>query len=110
MRFHPNPFMLDNSMTVHLNIQADLENAIAALPRNHRAVYMLREVQQLSTAETARCLGLSVENVKVLLHRARERLKADLLKTAAGAELFPYPAVFCDAMAARVLRAISAAR
>ena len=31
MRFHPNPFMLDNSMTVHLNIQADLENAIAAL-------------------------------------------------------------------------------
>lgn len=87
-----------------------LENAIAALPRNHRAVYMLREVQQLSTAETARCLGLSVENVKVSLHRARERLKADLLKTAAGAELFPYPAVFCDAMAARVLRAIAAAR
>ena len=87
-----------------------LEQAIAALPRNHRAVYMLREVQQLSTAETARCLGLSVQNVKVSLHRARERLKTELLKTAAGAELFPYPATFCDAMTARVLRAVRTAK
>src|SRR4051812_41936959 len=35
-----------------------LEQAIQFLPRTHRAVYLLREVQQMSTAETARCLGL----------------------------------------------------
>jgi RNA polymerase sigma-70 factor (ECF subfamily) len=96
----------------HLNrreMNALLEQAIQALPRTHRAVYMLREVQQLSTAETAKCLGLSAANVKVLLHRARERLKAELLKSAAGAELFPYPAFFCDRMTSRVLGAVLSA-
>jgi RNA polymerase sigma-70 factor (ECF subfamily) len=86
-----------------------LEQAIAALPQNYRAVYVLREVQQLSTAETAACLGLTLDTVKVQLHRARERLKAELLKTAAGAELFAYAAEYCDPMTARVLRAIRAA-
>lgn len=85
-----------------------LEQAIAILPRNLRSVYMLREVQHLSTAETAACLGLSVDNVKVSLHRARERLKAELLKSAAGVELFAYPAAFCDPLTARVLRAVNA--
>ena len=85
-----------------------LEQAIQTLPRNYRAVYMLREVQQLSTAETAACLGLSPAGVKVTLHRARERLKAILLETAAGAELFSYPAAFCDPLTARVMRAVLA--
>lgn len=89
-------------------MKAMLETAIAALPRHHRAVYVLRDVQQLSTAETAACLGITSDNVKVTLHRARERLKAGLLKTAAGAELFAYPAFFCEPMTARVLRAVLA--
>lgn len=89
-------------------MKAMLESAIEALPRQYRAVYILREVQQLSTAETAACLGISRESVKVTLHRARERLKTDLLKSAAGAELFAYPAVYCDAKTARVLQAVLA--
>ncbi len=87
-----------------------LEAAIAQLPRNYRAVYLLREVQQLSTAETAACLKISADTVKVQLHRARERLKAELLKSAAGVELFAYPAAFCDPLTARVMQAIRAAR
>lgn len=83
-----------------------LEAAIARLPRNYRAVYLLREVQQLSTAETAACLKISSDNTKALLHRARERLKAELLKSAAGVELFTYPAAFCDPLTARVMRAV----
>jgi RNA polymerase sigma-70 factor (ECF subfamily) len=85
-----------------------LEQALQTLPRNYRAVYMLREVQQLSTAETAACLGQSPASVKVTLHRARERLKSVLLATAAGAELFAYPAIFCDPLTARVMHAILA--
>jgi RNA polymerase sigma-70 factor (ECF subfamily) len=94
----------------HMNLQEKkslLEAAIASLPRNYRAVYLLREVQQLSTAETAACLEISTDNAKALLHRARERLKAELLKSAAGAELFAYPAAFCDPLTARVMRAIA---
>jgi RNA polymerase sigma-70 factor (ECF subfamily) len=89
-------------------MKAMLEQALAALPRTHRAVYMLREVQHLSTAETAESLGISVENVKVCLHRAREGLKAELLKSAAGIELFSYPAPYCDPMTRRVLNAVFA--
>jgi RNA polymerase sigma factor (sigma-70 family) len=87
-----------------------LEAAIANLPRNYRAVYLLREVQQLSTAETAGCLKISVDSVKVLLHRARERLKTELLKSAAGVELFAYPATYCDPLTTRVMSAIAAAK
>lgn len=89
-------------------MKALLEKAIAALPRNYRVVYVLREVQQLSTAEAAACLGLTTDTVKVRLLRARERLKAELLKSAAGAELFPYPARFCDPLTARVMQAVLA--
>jgi RNA polymerase sigma-70 factor (ECF subfamily) len=85
-----------------------LERAIATLPRKYRAVYVLREIQHLSTAEVASTLGVSTASVKVDLHRARERLKTELLKSAAGAELFAYPAQYCDPMTARVMTAIMA--
>ena len=85
-----------------------LEKTIGDLPRTLRSVYMLREVQQMNTSETAACLGLSEQNVKVTLHRARERLKNELLKSAAGLELFPYRAVFCDPMTERVMHAVLA--
>ncbi len=90
-------------------IKAVFEKAIQALPRTHRAVYLLRAVQRLSTEETARCLGLSTANVKVSLHRAREGLKAELMRSAAGVELFDYPASFCDPMTARVMQAVLSA-
>jgi RNA polymerase sigma factor (sigma-70 family) len=89
-------------------MKALLEKAVAALPQKYRAVYMLREIQQLSTSETAAALGVSSVSVKVDLHRARERLKAELLKSAAGAELFSYPAFFCDGMTGRTMSAILA--
>jgi RNA polymerase sigma factor (sigma-70 family) len=89
-------------------VKAVLESSINTLPQAYRAVYLLREVQHLSTAETADCLGLSVANVKVTLHRAREALKAHLLKTAEGVELFEYAAPYCDPMTAKVMAAILA--
>lgn len=90
-------------------LKAALEEAIRKLPRGHRTVYLLREVQQLSIAETAACLGISPENVKVSLHRARERLKTELMKSAAGVELFDYTAIHCDPMTAKVMKAIRSA-
>jgi RNA polymerase sigma-70 factor (ECF subfamily) len=91
------------------DLKAALEQAVQMLPRMHRAVYLLRDVQQLSTTETAACLEISRENVKVSLHRARESLKAELLKSAAGLELFNYPAGYCTPMTARVMAAIRTA-
>src|SRR5438552_6936405 len=55
-----------------------LERAILALPETYRTVLMLRDIEELSTAETAECLELTEDNVKVRLHRARALLRREL--------------------------------
>ncbi len=57
---------------------AQIERAIAGLPENLRAVFVMREMEGLSTEETAQTLNLSTENVKVRLHRARLALREAL--------------------------------
>lgn len=83
-----------------------LEQALQVLSPTHRAVYLSREIQHRSTAETASRLGLSQENVKVSLHRARAALRATLRKRAERIELLDYPATFCVPMTAGVMRAV----
>jgi RNA polymerase sigma-70 factor, ECF subfamily len=55
-----------------------LEAAIDELPERYRVALVLREIEGLSTAETAACLSISEEAVRVRLHRARALLRADL--------------------------------
>ncbi len=58
--------------------KAELGRAIQALPENWRVVFVLRELEGLSNDETAATLGLSPENVKTRLHRARLWLRERL--------------------------------
>jgi len=51
-----------------------VRTAIAELPETHRAVLMLRDIEDMSTDETAVALGISVNAVKIRLHRARQAL------------------------------------
>ncbi len=53
-------------------------DAVDALDSKYRTVFVLREVDGLSTEETAQALGLKVPAVKSRLHRAREALKEQL--------------------------------
>jgi RNA polymerase sigma-70 factor (ECF subfamily) len=78
--------------------RALLEQAVERLPDAYRAVYMLREIEELSTAETAHTLDLTEENVKVRLHRARALLRKELLATVGknAREAFTFHAVRCD--------------
>jgi RNA polymerase sigma-70 factor, ECF subfamily len=55
-----------------------LEKALKSLPEKYRTVLILRDVQQMSIAETAQILGLSEENVKTRTSRARLQMR-DLL-------------------------------
>ncbi len=48
-----------------------LETAIAALPAPNRSVLILRDMEGLSTRETATAMDITEETVKVRLHRAR---------------------------------------
>lgn len=55
-----------------------LKDAIQKLPPTYRSVFLLREVEGLSTRETAEVLGVSEEVVKTRLHRARMALRQQL--------------------------------
>ncbi len=59
-------------------LREQLEAALVALPERLRVVFVLREIQGLSTEETATTLGLGESAVKVRLHRARLRLRETL--------------------------------
>ncbi len=55
-----------------------LDEAIAKLPPDYRSVFVLRDVEERSAAETSKILGLSVPAVKSRLHRARAFLREEL--------------------------------
>ncbi len=86
-----------------------LERAVDALPPHHRLVFVLREVEGLSTAETAAALGVAEDAAKVRLHRAKAALRLALEETLEGAagEAFPFHAPRCDRIVARVMDAIA---
>jgi RNA polymerase sigma-70 factor (ECF subfamily) len=85
-----------------------LEIAIDALPDGLREVFMLRDVQGLSTAETASSLGVSEDVVKTRLSRSRAALRRDLLDRvgATAAQSFTFLRPRCDAVVQRVLTQI----
>lgn len=59
-------------------VQAQLRAAIAGLPESLGSVFVMREIEGLSTVETADILGISESAVKVRLHRARLALRETL--------------------------------
>ena len=81
-----------------------LEAAVLELPEQYRRVVILRDIEDMSTAETAAVLDLTEENVKVRLHRGRSMARNWLMsKIGAGAkDAFPFMGVRCDRVVAAV--------
>lgn len=85
------------------NLKKVLESAIGHLPSKYRVVFILREVEQISVADTAAILEISEENVKIRLHRAKNMLK-DILRTEGDSlDLFNFHASRCVQIASRVM-------
>lgn len=89
-----------------------LESAIAALPQAYRVVFVLREVEGLTTAETAECLELNEETVKTRLHRARASLREELAERVgtAAPEAFQFHLSRCDRVVAGVFQQLEQLR
>lgn len=86
-----------------------LQSAVDRLPEAYRSVFVLREVERLSTLETAQCLSLSEEAVKTRLHRSRAMLRQDL-ETWMGPALsdaYAFMGHRCDRVVAAVMERIA---
>lgn len=56
-------------------LREHIQSAVDALPDTTRTVFLVRDVEGLSTEETAEMLGISIPTVKTRLHRARLALR-----------------------------------
>ena len=87
-----------------------LEETLLSLPEQYRTVVMLRDVEEMTTAETAEVLGLTEENIRVRLHRGRAIMRENICDRVGTAprEAFPFLGARCDRMTALVMRRITA--
>jgi RNA polymerase sigma-70 factor (ECF subfamily) len=72
---------LPEDLLTESELAVELNTAIAALPEKFRVVFILREIEGLSTEETAVITNLSLSAVKVRLHRARLFLRERLAES-----------------------------
>lgn len=96
--------------TARGQVRRFLEEAVDGLPEDFRIVFILRDIEGLSTEETATHLAIRVETVKTRLHRARKLMRraveAQLAPT--FTELFPFGGARCVHMAEEVLQRLRA--
>ena len=69
---------LPDDLLLSKEFRGMLDAALGSLPESLRSVFVLRDIEGLSTAETAVVLGLTETNTKVRLHRARLALRERL--------------------------------
>lgn len=87
-----------------------LERHVDALPDRLRSVLVLRDVLELDTTETATCLGITPDAVRVRLHRARHALAHELTGVAEAAlpEVWRFDGNRCarmvDAVMAQIMK------
>jgi RNA polymerase sigma-70 factor (ECF subfamily) len=73
-----------------------LEICVQRLPLTYRTVFVLREVEGYSVAETAALLDITPANVKVRLNRAKVTLRKEIEKFYSPADLFEIKLTNCD--------------
>lgn len=88
---------------IQQEMQQILEKAIDALPPKYKIVYMLKEVEDMSTSEVTASLQISESNVNVRLHRAKSLLKESLYELSASKAVFVFGLRRCDILVESVM-------
>lgn len=107
-------FLTENSMTmknpeqnaINNELRNHLERMIDALPEKYRTVYIMREIENMNTVETANCLNLTESNVKVRLNRAKEMLRENLISVYQDVDAFQFLGARCDRIVNAVMKRI----
>lgn len=96
---------LKNLMNKELKII--LEKAVSELPEKYRMVFVMREIQEMSTNETMEILGLGESNVKIRLNRAKEMLREELSSYYKSNQLLEFNLTRCDKVVNYVMNSIN---
>ena len=83
-----------------------LEKAICQLPDKYRTVFVMRELEDMSVAETRECLNLTEVNVKVRLNRAKAMLRNSLATLYKEEDLLSFHLSRCDRVTDHVMKKI----
>lgn len=67
---------LPDDVLISGEARARITEAIEALPPNYATVFTLRDIEGWDGSDVCALLGISAENQRVLLHRARARIRA----------------------------------
>ena len=81
--------------------------AIIHIPFDYRVVFLLRELNGMSTAETAESLLISEANVKIRLNRARRMLKKQLGAMYSLQDIFEFNLIYCDSVTNKTMRMLN---
>lgn len=105
----PSPSSDPEQEALGKQLQRVLVSAIDDLPVGYRTVFVLRDVEGMSTAEVSESLGVSEQAVKMRLHRARGVLRQVLYDRVGSAALppFSFDGERCDRIVAGVLARLS---
>ena len=82
----PRPWQKPDRRLLSLEVRDRLKDALARLPDRQRAILGLRDIEGFSAEEVCELLELSQENQRVLLHRARSKLRSELENYFEGAD------------------------
>lgn len=67
-----------DTLLIRKDMNECIRSIVDSLPENYRTVLVLSELEGLTNAEIAEVLGISLDTVKIRLHRARTRLRKEL--------------------------------
>jgi len=81
--------------------------ALISIPLEYRMVFSLRELNGMSTAETAEALDISETNVKVRLNRAKQMLREKVEEMYTPEDIFEFNLIYCDKIVNGVMKAIN---
>lgn len=83
-----------------------LEVALQQVPADYRMVFSLRELNGMSTSETAEAMNISESNVKTRLNRAKAMLRMQIQSMYSTEEIYEFNLVYCDRIVENVMQKI----
>jgi RNA polymerase sigma-70 factor (ECF subfamily) len=111
LNHHPMSVSTKESQTENVVLNHELasvlEKSFESIPVMYRTVFVLREMEGFSVAETAELLKITPENVKVRLNRAKTLLQKQIGQFYSPAEIYVFNLVYCDDIVDEVFEQIN---